>query len=148
MNDCRLARGTETGLQSAGLLIDSRSVTCGTAIAAPHGTNPAPVIPLDNLSPARAREPKPLNPRAQTRGRHARWWPSDAAVQCAEKLAGSAPGLAGNAPVRSGDLVCRAPPPHCDERGPHCRVTQRLVDDFRNVIRCCNDWTSKTLYLP
>jgi hypothetical protein len=123
-------------------------VTCETAIVLRHGTNLPPVIPLDNLSHARVRTRALQCPDARMRRCHARLLLSDVPVEYAGKLAESAPAFALTPRVPSDDLVCRVAPRQRDERGPPCRAIRRLADDFRNVIRCYNEWTSKTSYLP
>lgn len=106
------------------------------------------MIPLDNLSPARVRKRALQCPGARIRRCHARLLLSDVPVACAGKLAESAPALVLPPPVPSDDLVCRVAPRQPEERGQPSRAIRRLADDFRNVIRCYNEWTSKTLYLP
>jgi hypothetical protein len=71
---------------------------------------------------------------------------TQAEMQQAEQPKATTTSVAWSAPGRFGDLVSHGLPHHYDEHGRRYRATQRLVDDFRNVIRRCSELTFRNSF--
>src|ERR1017187_7719819 len=111
----------------------------GPAVSERRGTSLRSVIPPDSLWLATAYEPAPRSPCAQRSPCRVHSQRHGSPARHAGKPVGSVPELAGSALARFHDLASHGLRQRSDERGRHYRATQRLVDGFRNGIRCYSE---------